>query len=303
MRRFRALVRSAALEALSDPLSSVLFLAALLAVPLLPVFHCHQFGEPGRLPRECGFSAMLVFGIVFATASAVRVIGGEISSGTAAAALARAVPRSLFFCAKITGVLLAFAVFAMAVSLSTLVSVAAAEAGEIEASAHGGIRIWMPGLASSVLCTLAGFALAAAANRFFRARFCAGACMALALAQIPPLAVAVLLSPAEVSWRLVPAMGVLAVACGVFIVLAGALAVWMPAAFVTAGISIAVLSSFVWPVRALVPDIQRFWLVDAYSGGNVPSVGILASAFAAGALLIVFWMVVGSVLLERRELP
>ena len=77
MRRFRSLVRSATLEALAEPLSAVLFLVALIAVPLLPAFHCHQFGEAGRLPRECGFSALLVFGIVFATASAVRVIGGK----------------------------------------------------------------------------------------------------------------------------------------------------------------------------------------------------------------------------------
>ena len=109
MRRFRSLVRSATLEALAEPLSAVLFLVALIAVPLLPAFHCHQFGEAGRLPRECGFSALLVFGIVFATASAVRVIGGELSSGTAAAALARDVSRPLFFCAKVIGVLVAFA--------------------------------------------------------------------------------------------------------------------------------------------------------------------------------------------------
>ena len=61
MRRFRALVRSAALEALAEPLSAVLFLVALLTVPLLPVFHCHQFGEAGRLPRECGFSGSSLF--------------------------------------------------------------------------------------------------------------------------------------------------------------------------------------------------------------------------------------------------
>ena len=39
MRRFRSLVRSAALEALAEPLSAVLFLVALLTIPLLPAFH------------------------------------------------------------------------------------------------------------------------------------------------------------------------------------------------------------------------------------------------------------------------
>ncbi|MGN0846561.1 MAG: hypothetical protein ACI4RA_04160, partial [Kiritimatiellia bacterium] len=68
MRRFLALARSAALEALAEPLSAVVFLVALLTIHLAPVFHYHQFGEPGRLARECGFSALLVFGLVFATA-------------------------------------------------------------------------------------------------------------------------------------------------------------------------------------------------------------------------------------------
>ena len=101
MRRFWALARSAALEALAEPLSAILFLIALLAVHLLPVFHLHQFDEPGRLSRECGFSALLMFGLAFATAAAVHSIGRELESGTAAAALARPVPRALFFCAKL----------------------------------------------------------------------------------------------------------------------------------------------------------------------------------------------------------
>ncbi len=303
MRRFLALARSAALEALAEPLSAVLFLVALLTVPLLPVFHCHQFGDPARLPRECGFSALLVFGLVFATSSAVRVIGGELASGTAAAALARAVPRPLFFCAKIAGVLLAFAVFAVAVSSATLVSVAVAEAGEIQAVAHGGSRAWIPGLAVAVIGPLAGFAIAAAANRFFRARFCVGAGIALVAAQMPALALVVVLSPVDMAWNMLPALGVLALGCGVFIILAGALAVCLPPAVVTTGIVLSVLSSFVWPVRAIVPDMQNFWLVDAFAGGGMPSAGRLCTALAAGLMLSAFWMVAGSILLERREIP
>ena len=123
MRRFWALARSAALEALAEPLSAILFLVALLAVHLLPVFHLHQFGEAGRLSRECGFSALLVFGLVFATSAAVHAIGRELESGTAAAALARPVPRSMFFCAKVAGVLAAFALFLLSVAGATLLSV------------------------------------------------------------------------------------------------------------------------------------------------------------------------------------
>ena len=301
MRRFLALVRSAALEALAEPLSAVLFLVAMLTVPLLPVFHCHQFGEPGRLPRECGFSALLVFGVVFATASAVRVVGGELASGTAAVALSRDVPRPLFFCAKVAGVLAAFLLFAWAVTASTLVSVATAEMGEALAEAHGGAHVWLPGLGASVGLTLAGFAAAAAANRFLRARFCVTACLCVSVAQLLALAVPVARA-SSVAWPLTAGMAVLAVGCCALVALAGALAVRLPPSAVVAFLSVAVLLSFLCPLRAILPDIQGFWLVDAYAGGGTPSATRLASGLGAGLLLTLFWLVVGSVLLERRDI-
>ena len=302
MRRFRSLVRSAALEALAEPLSAVLFLVALLTIPLLPAFHCHQFGEAGRLPRECGFSALLVFGIVFATSSAVRVVGGELASGTASAALARDVSRPLFFCAKVMGVLAAFALFVAAVGLSTLASVATAEMGLVQ-ERLGNLPIWKPGLAAMVLLTLAGFAAAGALNRFFRMRFCVTACLSVSLAQILTLTLVAWMATVPLNLTLLPALGVLAVGCCVFIVLAGALAVRLPPAAVTTGVALAALSSFVWPVRAILPDIERFWLVDAFSYGGTPTGGQLVAPLVAGALLVVFWLAVGSILLERREIP
>jgi len=302
MRRFRSLVRSALLEALAEPLSAVLFLVALLTIPMLPAFHCHQFGEAGRLPRECGFSALLVFGIVFATSSAVRVIGGELSSGTAAAALARDVSRPLFFCAKVAGVLVAFALFSVAVGLSTLASVATAEMGLVQ-ERLGYLPIWKPGLIMMVLLTLAGFAVAGALNRFCRMRFCVTACLAVSLVQVLSLAFVAMRASVPLNLALLPAFGVLAVGCCVFIVLAGALAVCLPPAVVTTGIALSVLSSFVWPVRAILPDIERFWLVDSFSYGGVPTGEQIVVPLAAGALLVVFWLVVGSILLERREIP
>ncbi len=301
MRRFRALVRSALLEALAEPLSTVLFLVALLAIPLLPVFHCHQFGEAGRLPRECGFSALLVFGVVFATSSAVRVIGGELSSGTASAALARDVSRPLFFCAKIVGVLEAFALFVVAVGLSTLASVATAEMGEVQ-ERLGHLHLWMPGIASATVLTLVGLATAAALNRFFRMRFCVTACLSLSIAQLPSLGLIAVTAEVPIRLAILPALGVLAMGCCVFIVLSGALAVRLPPAAVTTGVALAAVSSFVWPIRAVLPDIQRFWLVDAFAYGGAPTGGQLAVPLVAGVLLVAFWMAVGSILLERREI-
>lgn len=303
MRRFIVLVRTAALEALSEPLSSVLFLSALLAVPLLPVFHCHQFGEAGRLPRACGLSAALVFGLVFATASAVRVIGGEVRAGTASIVLARAVSRPLFFCAKVTGVFAAFVLFVAAVSLSTLVSVAAAETALHTAAAHAGLRVWGPGVAAPVGLTLIAFAGAAAANALARVRFCVTACLAVSVAQGVAAALVLPLAAVPPAYHILGAFAVLTAGCCALIAFAGALAVRLAPAAVTACTAGAVLTSFIWPVRALWPDLHRFWLADAYAGGRMPSVETLAWTACAGVLLTVFWLTVGAILLERRELP
>lgn len=300
MRRFYVLVRSAALEALAEPLSAILFLVALLAVHLLPSFHFHQFGEAGRLPRECGFSAMLVFGLVFATSASVHAVGRELESGTAAMALSRPVPRPLFFCAKVVGVFVALALFGLAVSCATVLSVASSEMGRLVT--NGGVCVWGPGIAAGAGFTLLAFALAAFANWAWRARFCVSACLLMAVMQPIALVSIAGLSKVPFGWGMMPAMGVLAVGCAALVAMAGACAVRLKPAAVAAVLSVAVVMSFLKPVRAVLPDIHRFWLVDAFAGGGTASVGDMLSAVAAGVMLIAFWLVAGSALLMRREI-
>lgn len=314
MRRFLALARSATLEALAEPLSAVLFLVALMTVHLAPVFHYHQFGEAGRLARECGFSALLVFGLVFSTAAAVRAIGGEIVSGTAAAALARPVSRPLFFCAKTSGVVVAFLVYLLAVAAATLLATYSSMEGAhlVEHCCEGGepSRIWRPGLVAGTWLTCGAFVLAGLANRFLRARFCVSACVLLASAQ--PLALLVALPFGEhgfcatalvLPWAIVPALGVLASGCIVFIVLAGALAVRLKPAPTVALVASSVLLSFVWPVKAVLPAIGRFWLVDGLAARGGIDWGDAGLSVLGAALLTGFWLTLGSVLFQGRELP
>jgi hypothetical protein len=301
VRRFWALARSAALEALAEPLSAILFLVALLAVHLLPVFHLHQFGEPGRLPRECGFSSLLMFGLAFATAAAVHSIGRELESGTAAAALARPVPRALFFCAKVCGVLFAFVLFMLAVAGAMLLSVITAQMGRMVS--HGDTLTWGPGLVAGAGGTLLAFAIAALGNWFLRTRFCVGACLMMAVAQPLALVSMLCLNKTPVPWSLLPALGVLAIACAVFVAMAGAFAVCLKPPVVAALLTVGVSLSFVCPLRAVMPDINRFWLVDAFAGGGTVQAADIFSTAGAGALLFAFWLVVGSALLARREIP
>ena len=319
MRRFFALARTAALESLAEPLSAVVFLAALMTVHLAPVFHYHRFGEAARLPRECGLSALLVFGLVFATSAAVRTIGRELSSGTASAALALAVPRSLFHCAKTAGVFAAFILFAGAAAFATALAARTSALGAEIAATGEDVRMWGPGLALGVGLTLAAFAGAAAGNRFLRWRFSASACILTAIAQPAALLLAVALGGFRGGaladcWRLFPAFAVLAGACLVFIALAAALATRLASAHVTAAIAFAVVMSFLaahmssvcppagWVVRAALPVLSDFWMSERLAGGGVIPVAETLRLLSAAALLVALWLGVGSALLSRREL-
>ena len=108
---------------------------------------------------------------------------------------------------------------------------------------------------------------------------------------------------AALPWRIVPALGVLACGCTVFIVLAGALAVRLKPAPTVALVSAAVLSSFAWPVTGVLPVLGRFWLVEALAAGQGSAWCGVGRTLLAAVCLVAFWLVAGSVLLQERELP
>lgn len=316
MRRFFALSRSAALQALAEPLSAVMFLVSVLAIHLAPVFHYHRFGEVGRLARECGFSSLLCFGLIFATAAAVRAIGGEIASGTAAGALSRPVSRPLFFVARIAGVAATLGLFLVAVAAATLLSVQTCETGEALLVDGEPVRIWRVTLGAGVGFALGAFAVAAVANRFFRSRFCVTACLLMAVGQCAGLAASCLAHPLSPwAWRILPALAALFCGCLVFVTAAGALSVRLKPAAVTAGTALAVVASFLLEtissrcsalgavLGAIVPDISRFWLVDALADGAVPAAGAVVGACVVAGLLVCAWAAIGSALLCGREIP
>ena len=143
---------------------------------------------------------------------------------------------------------------------------------------HGvSAQAWGPGLAAGVIFTLGAFALAAAANRFLRARFCWTACILMTVAQPLALCAAALLGgglpPSLPGFfrpllGFLPAFAALAAGCAVFVVFAGALATRLRQATVTACVAVAIVLSFVHPLRAVLPDINRFWLVDRLANGG-----------------------------------
>ena len=100
MRRHLAIVRTTALEVCSEPLAFLLTLTALGCAAILPSLHFHQFGDPSRMARDAGLSALLIVGLFYATFCTVKAYRREIESGTLQMALAASVSRAGFFLAK-----------------------------------------------------------------------------------------------------------------------------------------------------------------------------------------------------------
>lgn len=172
MRRFRAIAFATALELLSEPLCLLIALTALALAALAPAVHCHQFGEPSRMARDAGFSALLLGGLFYAAFGALKTCRREVESGTMETALAHSVSRTQFFLAKFAGGALAYFAFALTVGAASLTIVNGAEIGGWLAAAKCDIaRLWGPSLALALAVPVLALCLAAALNRFVRFRF------------------------------------------------------------------------------------------------------------------------------------
>jgi len=315
-------MHASVLETLSEPLTAVLFLVALAGIAVLPAFHFHQFGEPTRLARECGLSAALVFGLLFAVPAVSGAVRREIESGTAAAQLARAVPRSVFLLGKTAGTLAVFALFVAAAFLETSLSVLSSAAGDV--LARGGAaegHVWGVALAAQTGSVLLALLAAAAANRFFRMRFCVTASCLLALSPVLAWAVVVVFPLGRLSFAFpstaglaavfvvlfAGASGFVALAAAVSAAFGGALAHAFTAGFCVLSFGTAAFAAHA-PViggalRCFLPDVHVFWMADALAGGGVPDAWSVAGRVAAGFAAAAFWSCAGCALFARKELP
>ena len=291
MRRFLAIARTAAIETMSQPLSAILFPVSALAVHILPSLQYHRFGVPGRLARETGLSSLFVFGLLFAVPAAVRAIGRELECGTAASVLALGVSRPLYFMARLSGVLAVFALFLAGVLSATLLSSFSCVKASTIVVEHGVVRVWGPAFAVGVSGAILAFAAAAFMNRFANRRFCMWTCIFTVAFQIPGLLFLDGVSPVVSA---LPAFSSLAVACVVYIVMAGALAVRLKANWVASLVTAAAVAGFLAPVGFLVPDMRVFWLEEGAAAALMP--------IAAGIALAALWSLIGCVMLERKEL-
>lgn len=293
MRQSFSIVKATALEILSEPLSLLTLLAALAIAVLAPAFHYHQFGDPTRMARDAGFSALFTCGSVLAVFGTVRAFRREIESGTLEMALAHPVSRPAFFLAKTFGAFCAYLVFVLTVLGAAIVMFEGAAIGGVLAKQTGDIaRIFGPCLAGGVAIAVFPLVLAALLNRFARFRFVLSSLMSALTLSVCGGGFLVFLSRGYVL-RLVPVAVLLVLLSGMLLCAAAAFAVRFKAnvAVTATGLVFALL----------VPAIGNYYLADALSGAGTVSWRYVGLALAAAVPVDLFFLLLGIRFIGERD--
>ncbi len=287
MRRFASIAKATTLEIVSEPLSLLLLSASLVLAVFAPAFHYHQFGEPTRMARDAGLSALLIGGTLFAVTGALRSFRRELESGTAAVALSHPVSRVQFFFAKACGAYAAFALFAVTVGAVAMTMVNGAAIGAVVAKSTGDIpRLWGPCYSFGVAAVVLPYVAGAFLNRFFRFRFALSAFMTTFAVSVASL----FYRPdfAEIM-RMLPAETLLFVPPAFFTLVASAASIRLKANGATAICAISVF--------CFLPFAGNYCIPEALAkGGAIPWVYVLVAvacalpAIAAAALAGVCFM-------------
>lgn len=283
MRRGRAIVFATAFELLCEPVFLLVLLAALALSVLAPAMHYHQFGEASRMARDAGVSAILVGGFAVALLGPVKTFRRELETGTAQVALSHSVSRTSFFACKTIGCALAYLIFAVAVSLTTLTVVNGAEIGGAIAAARGGMaRLWGPSFACAMSAIVLPLVLGALLNRFCRVRFAMSANL---LALMFAFAGSIYRLDGHLAARLMPALVLSSIpACAVLAASAAFAVRFRGNVAVALAAAVAVL---------LLPVLGNYCLSDALAyGGDLP-LGYVLAAFVAFAPAVAIFVLAG----------
>lgn len=293
VRRSASVVRSTVLEILSEPLTLLLLLTALALAVLAPAFHYHQFGEPTRMARDAGLSALLTCGGLMAVLGVVRSFRREIESGTMAMALVHPLSRAGFFLAKVLGAFAAYLFFATIVFFVLTTVVEGAAIGGALARKTGDLaRLWGPCLVAGVGVMVLPLAIGAVGNRFMRCRFVLTALVcALVLSVLSGGTVAVFDGPRVL--RLLPVALLIVTGSAVPLAAAAAFAVRLKASAALAAVAVV--------VAAMLPAFGNYYLSDALSGGGSVSWRYTGLAVAAVLPAIALFLGLGAYLLDEKE--
>ena len=294
LRRSGSIIKATALEILSEPLTLLVLLAALAMTTLAPAFHYHQFGDPTRMARDAGFSALFTCGSVIAVFGTIRAFRREVETGTLEMALAHPVSRTSFFLAKAFGALAAYLVFAVIVFGTTLTIFRGAEVGGEIARRTGDIAgIFGPFLAAGVAVAVVPLVLGAGWNRFAGGRFVLSALtLALALAVLSA-GVALFLSGFRLA-RLLPVAVLVVLMALPLLSAAAAFSIRLRANAAASAVGIV--------FALLLPTVGNYYLVGMLADGGAPSWGYVGLAAVATAPAVAAFLLLGVHFINGRDI-
>ena len=295
--QFLAIARLAAIEAIRRPVFLLVSLACLGGIVVLPLVLNYTLGDSARIIRDSALALYFTGGLLLAAHAAGEALGRELRRGTAAAVLAKPVPRPLFFLAKAAGVAVAVALFTGAALAATLLAVRAGASDlQLDWSAQ------LPAL----LALLLALALAGAWNHRTRRPFASAAFFLLLAFLLAAVAIAAgfqtpldrLPFPANFNWPILTVGLMLFFCLAMVVALASALATRLavtPVLLLCAGFFLfGLMSDYVLgphlaasfaarAAYAILPNVQAFWLLDALDAATPipPAYLALAAAYAA----------------------
>ena len=276
-----SIIKATALEILSEPLSLLVLLAALVLTVLAPAFHYHQFGEATRMARDAGLSSVFTGGLVIAVFGTIRAFRREVESGTMAMALAHPVSRTAFFLAKTLGAAVAYLAFSSVVFLAALVIVDGAAIGGAIAAKSGDIaRLYGPNLAEGVGVIVLPLAIGAGLNRFGKVRFVLAS---FVLAFLLAVAFAALSAVRDVAWcfRLLPVVTLIVLFTSVLLTVSAAFAIILKANAAASATGLVLV--------AFLPAVGNYYMADALAkGGTVPWTYVGCAALAVLPAILLF---------------
>lgn len=283
MRRWLSIARATALEILSEPLSLLLLVTALALATLAPAFHYHQFGEPTRMARDAGMSALFTCGVLVAVFGVIKTFRREIETGTAQMALAHPVSRPMFFLSKVLGAVAAQLVVSTIVFLTCVTMVNGAAIGGVLAERTGDLaKVWGPSLALGVGTIILPLVAAAALNRFARWRFVLTFFFLAFLTALGGLGCRLDLS---LGARLLPVAVLVLLLTLVFLTAAAAASVRFRSNGAAASVGVLLAAS--------LPVIGNYYLPDALANGGVLPWSYVGLAALVTAPAVVAFIVLG----------
>jgi hypothetical protein len=172
VRKFLATVKVTAVEILDDSLSLLVFLSAAGLSILAPALHYHQFGEPSRMARDAGLSALFAGGLIYIAFASVRSFRREIETNTISVVLSHPISRRSFLLSKFFGSLLAFSHYVFSMFFISIIMINGAEIGGGISRQNGDIaRIYGPSFAMAVISIILPLMISAILNRMKGCRF------------------------------------------------------------------------------------------------------------------------------------